>query len=187
MKFPAYLISIALFLAIIPGCKKDDDLVNNPPPVINEPEVITTIKLVFSDSSDASITRTAMFRDPDGDGGAAYDVFDTIRLNAGKTWNAEVFLLNETVLPADTISSEVRSETGEHLICYNPSNVHLGIEILDTDSKGLPLGLLSKWRTGAAGTGSIRIQLKHQPDAKNGSCEPGETDLEVTFPIIIDP
>jgi len=33
----------------ITGCKKDKDTVPTPPPVVNETEVITTIKLTFTD------------------------------------------------------------------------------------------------------------------------------------------
>jgi hypothetical protein len=29
----------------------------------------------------------------------------------------------------------------------------------------------------------LRIALKHQPKSKDGTCDPGETDVDVTFPL----
>ncbi|MBL0052923.1 MAG: hypothetical protein IPP29_16120, partial [Bacteroidetes bacterium] len=99
------LMLIAFTAAVIlTGCKKDKDTVPDPPPPGNEEEVITTMKLTFVDSSNVSNIKYATFRDPDGDGGLAYDIFDTIKLDANKTWITTILLLNETVMPADTIS-----------------------------------------------------------------------------------
>ena len=97
------------------GCKKDKDLVPVPQPVVNEPEVITTMKLTFVDSSNTSNIKYATFRDPDGDGGLGYDIFDTIKLEPNKTWITTIILLNETVSPDDTISNEVLEEGVDHL------------------------------------------------------------------------
>ncbi|HNQ61677.1 MAG TPA: hypothetical protein PKJ62_04740 [Bacteroidia bacterium] len=178
------LILVTLFTFFI-GCKKDEDPVPQPQPPSNEEEVITTMRLTFVDSSDHSNVITASFRDPDGDGGLAYDLFDTIRLEQNKTWETSILLLNETVVPADTISNEVLDEGDEHLFCYTPSGTSAAVIITDMDSNGLPIGLQSKWYTGAAGNGTIQVELRHQPGVKDGTCIPGDTDISVVFEIEI--
>jgi len=171
--------------SIITGCKRDDDLVPVPQPVVNESEVITTIKLTLVDSSNSSNIKYATFRDPDGDGGTGFDVFDTIILEANKTWYTTVLLLNETVSPADTISNEVLEEANDHLFCFSPSGTSATVTITDTDGNSLPIGLQSKWKTTSAGTGTMQVELKHQPGIKDGTCAPGETDIDVIFQVII--
>ena len=175
-------ISIAIS-AFIGSCKKDDDQIDVPPPVVNEPEVITTLTIQFVDSSNSSNIVTATFRDPDGDGGLSYDIFDTIRLASNKTWYAEILLLNETVSPADTISNEVLEEANDHLICFTPSGTSANVIITDLDGNSLPIGLLSKWKTTTTGLGTMQIVLKHQPGVKDGSCSLGDTDIDVNFQV----
>jgi hypothetical protein len=179
------LFLVCSALAAWNACKKDDDLVALPQPLKNEPEVITTLKLSFTDSANTGNVRVATFRDPDGDGGAAYDIFDTIRLQANKTWFAKIVLLNEAVTPADTMSKEVAAEKNDHLFCFTPSGSSASVSITDRDGNNLPLGLLSTWRTGAAGNGFMRVELKHQVGTKTGACSPGETDIQVNFPVKI--
>lgn len=171
--------------ALWSGCKKDDNPVDLPKPIVNEEEVITTLKLVFTDSSDVSNIKTATFRDPDGDGGASYDIFDDIMLEANKTWLTDIILLNETANPVDTISNEVEEEKNDHRFCFTPGGTSATVSILDFDDNGFEVGLHSKWKTSSAGTGTMRIELRHQPGVKDGSCTPGATDIDVTFPVIV--
>lgn len=175
------LLMAGMITAAISGCKKDDDLVPVPPPVENEGEVITKMTLTFVDSAGVQPTVSATFSDPDGDGGNAPTVFDTISLAASTTYNVSILLLNETVSPADTISNEVLEEDHEHLFCFTPSGVT--VTITRTDSDGTyEVGLQSKWVTGTASNGTVKVVLKHQPDGlKDGTCTPGDTDIEVDF------
>lgn len=167
-------------IAALSSCKKDDDLVTVPPPVANEEEVITTMTLLFTDPTGVQPDVTATFRDPDGDGGLSFDIFDTIRLQNNTVYNVSILLLNETVNPADTISNEVLAEADEHLFCFTPSFANLTIVRTDTDGT-YEVGLQSQWTTGNVGTGTTQVVLKHQPGIKDGSCSPGETDIDVTF------
>lgn len=163
------------------GCKKDDDLVPVPPTVVNESEIITTMTLTFVDSSNTSNIKYATFRDPDGDGGAGYDIFDTIILEPNKTWITTVLLLDEIVSPADTISNEVLEEGADHLFCFSPTGVSATVIKTDLDVNNLAIGLQSKWRTSATGLGTMQVVLKHQPGIKDGSCSLGDTDIDITF------
>jgi hypothetical protein len=175
------LFASILLATIWAGCKRDKDLVPVPQPIQNEPEVITTMKLTFVDSANPSNIRFASFRDPDGDGGASFDIFDTIKLQPNKTWNTSILLLNETVSPADTISNEVLEEGADHLFCFSPSGNSATVTRTDLDANGRVIGLKSKWRTGAAGSGTMQVELKHQPGIKNGTCGIGNTDIDVLF------
>jgi hypothetical protein len=163
------------------GCKKDSDPVPTPTPPSNEEEVITTMKLKFVDSSNTSNIRYATFRDPDGDGGLSYDIFDTIMLEPNKTWFTTVYILNETVSPIDTISNEVLEEAVDHLFCFSPTGVSASVVKTDLDINSRPIGLQSKWFTMVAGYGTMQVSLKHQPGIKDGTCSPGTTDIEVLF------
>jgi hypothetical protein len=176
------LMLIAFALATIwTGCKKDDGNVPDPPLPGNEEEVITTSRLTFVDSSNTSNIKYATFRDPDGDGGLTYDIFDTIKLEPNKTWLTTILLLNETVSPSDTISNEVFDEAVDHLFCYTPTGISTTVIKTDVDNNGLPIGLQTKWYTTVSGNGTMRVELKHQPGVKNGTCTPGETDISVDF------
>ncbi len=173
-----YLLLFGLTL-VFNACKKDDDNVATPPNQ-NEEEVITTMRLTFTDSANVQPTTSATFRDPDGDGGNGPDIHDTIRLASNTTYFVSLLLLNETETPADTISNEVLDEADEHLFCFNPSGAN--VTIVRTDSDGTyEIGLESRWTTTAISTGTVQVELKHQPGVKDGTCAPGDTDIDVTF------
>lgn len=167
-------------IATLASCKKDDDLVDVPPPIANEEEVITTMTLKFTDPTGVNPDVTATFRDPDGDGGLNFDIFDTIRLKNNTVYDMSIVLLNETVSPADTISNEVLEEADEHLFCFTSSFANVLIQRTDSDGT-FEIGLESQWTVGSVGNGTVQIVLKHQPGIKDGSCSPGETDVDVTF------
>lgn len=180
-------IVIVLGILAISGCKKDDDLVENPPPVQNEGEIITTMRLIATDSATNTVAGTFTFRDPDGSGGTGPDIFDTIRLAANKTYNVRLVLLNETVTPADSISNEVLAEANDHMFFFHYTGAAITQSYLDQDTNTPPLGigLQTKWKTGAASTGTSQVILKHQPGVKDGTETPGETDIDITFQTVI--
>lgn len=162
------------------SCKKDDDLVPVPPPVENEGEVITTLKITFTDAASVQPVVTATFKDPDGEGGDAPTMHDTIRLVANTTYNAVIEVLNESETPAEDITEEIEEEDHEHLFCFTATTAN--VTLTRTDSDGTyEVGLTSDWATGAASAGTVQVELKHQPDVKDGTCTPGETDIDVTF------
>lgn len=179
-------ILMIVLVGIISSCKKDkkDDVTT--PPVVNSEELITTFRITFTDPAGVQPTVVAQFVDLDGAGGNAPSTFDTIRLAANTTYNASIALLNESVNPADDITVEVQAEDQDHLFCFSPTGT-LNLIITRTDSDGTyEVGLLSSWVTQAISTGETTITLKHQPGVKNGQCEPGETDVELTFHTIIE-
>lgn len=177
------LLLLSLLILTFSACTDDEPKPNNPPS--NEGELITTLKVIFTDSTDNSI-KSFTFKDTDGDGGNNPTQFDSIILNTSRTYSVSILLLDESKTETDTISNEVLEEADEHLFVFTPSSINLNIVITDMDSKGLPIGLKSKWKTGAVSNGTITIALKHQPGVKDGSSTPGETDIEIAFPIRIE-
>lgn len=156
------------------------------PPAPNEEELITTVKLTFTNAADSSDIRTFTFADPDGEGGNAPTIMDTIRLAANSTYTLTTQFLDESD-PNDVedITAEVREEANEHLVCYTVSGETTLIRT-DKDGNNLELGLNADVTTKNSGSESFTVSLKHQPSIKNGTCDVGETDVEVTFVLEIE-
>ena len=57
----------------------------------------------------------------------------------------------------------------------------------DQDENGLPVGLSTRWTTGAAASGEFNIVLKHQPGQKTDTSDAtvGGTDVDVSFSLSI--
>ena len=170
---------------LIISCKKDKNEPVDQPPIVIEQELITTFKLVLKDTLGLKPTITVYFRDLDGPGGSNPSQFDTIRLSSNTVYQATIDFFNESLIPTDTITKEIIEEAKDHLICFSPNNINLGVKRTDSDGT-YELGLSSLWTIGTISTGNILIQLKHQPDIKNGICDLGETDIELNFEVIIE-
>ncbi|HEX8546830.1 MAG TPA: hypothetical protein VF691_07695 [Cytophagaceae bacterium] len=191
MKKVKILVACLILSSPFFSCKKDPDKVAipiNP----NEGELITTVTLTFIEKENPLNKVIAAFRDPDGDGPKGITQWDTIRLDANKTYDVEALLLDETKTPLDTISNEVKEEGDGHQLFYIASNPSLTITYADKDENGVPIGLKTVFKTGNAATGKdevVKVLLKHQgkdkPKSGSGDINVGDTDINVTFPVII--
>jgi hypothetical protein len=181
MRIPFILFGV---LIGIQACKKDDKLVPVPP-VGNASELITKVTLTFTDPLGVNPTVVATFSDPDGPGGNAPVQFDDITLLAGATYHCAITLFDESKNPIEDITPEVLEEADEHLFCFDVSGAN--VTITRTDSDGTyEVGLASSWVCGSVSSGSVKVTLKHQTNgSKDGTCTPGETDIEVTFQTVI--
>lgn len=168
---------IFLSMQFIVSCKKETI---DP----NEGELITTVKLEFTDLNAGSKT-SFEFKDLDGEGGSAPIKFDEISLVQGKTYKCELYLLNESVSPVDNITLEVEKEGVDHQIYYTSTVNGLTITDFDKDEKGLVLGIESVWKTGSASTGNVNVTLKHKPGTKapNDPVSKGDTDISIDFKV----
>ena len=145
----------------------------------HEEEVITGARLTFNGST------TYSFSDPDGEGGNNPTI-DTIRLKVDSTYSVSVSVWNETEDPEHDVTEEISEEKEEHILCFSPTGVGLNITRTDTDANNYEVGLTSSWEATSAGIGAVTVSLKHQPGSKDGTCTPGETDIEVVFPVVIE-
>jgi len=161
------------------SCKKDKDL-----PEVDENELITTVSLRFTNKANAADVKTFTFKDIDGPSGAS-PIIDEIVLSPNASYDMEVAsVLNEAETPAEDIREEIEEESDEHLFVYKPVG-NLTINATDKDVNNLPIGLKASATTGAAGTGTLRMILRHQPDSKDGSETPGSSDLDISFNLKI--
>lgn len=179
----ALLLFTSLFLA---SCGDDDE----DPMIPEEEEVITTLTYTLTAATGATVTLT--FQDLDGDGGNDPTITGgTLAANAMYTGSLE--LLNESESPSEDITEEIAEEDAEHQFFFDTNISGLTVSYADEDGNGDPVGLTSTLTTGEAGSGTLTITLRHEPD-KSGSGVSGgditnaggETDIEVTFPVTIE-
>ena len=177
----------AITAALLPaGCDNDD------PDPINEEELITTVILTFTPTGGGD-PAVFSFKDLDGVGGAApVTVSDT--LAAATAYTAGISLLNESVSPAGNIGDEVNEEGDAHQFFYQ---VSAGLDLVfsygDQDVNGKPVGLKTTWTSGAAGSGTLTLILRHEPEKDAAGVADGditnaagETDVEVQWPVVIE-
>ena len=110
---------------------------------------------------------------------------DTIRLKAGSAYAIKVILNNE-LNPLQNMTDTIEARGDNHLMLYNIDPTELfSLRIIDKDSKGLPIGLMSTWTTTDTTNGWLRMILRQQPGNKNGTQTPGITDFEADFPVVV--
>lgn len=127
-------IKVIAFLAIaaltFSACKKkktDEPQVEDPTPITDPLEVITTLRLSIIDSADVTQTpKLYAYKDPDGDGGQVgaflneSGTHDTIMLAANHTYYTKVYILDESKTPIDSTSNVIAgAESNEHMLFYN--------------------------------------------------------------------
>lgn len=178
------LCSIGLAI-LIGGCKKDNNTVTAPPNE-TEQEVITTLKLTFTDLKTNMVTYTALFKDSDGPGGNPPIQFDDIKLSPYTSYQCHVSLENEGKNPAEDITKEIKEKANDHLFAFHNHDVNITITYGDTDDNNLPVGLVTQWQTQQIGKGIVHVILKHQPGIKDGTVAPGETDIELEFTVKVE-
>lgn len=186
MKSKSQLFNFGIFflsLFTIASCMKDDDDMMDPG---NEQEVITTVQVTFS-PTDGSTPITFVYEDQDGPGGQNA-VADAIVLAANTTYEISVdFLDNSNPSSAVFLTDEVQEEAEEHLVCYAVGGAVPEVTIKDQDADGEPLGLIAEVETGAAGSGTLTVSLKHEPMKSNANpCNTGESDVEAPFSVTIN-
>jgi len=177
------LLVLFLFLGLV-ACDKDD------PTIVDPVELITT--LTYTLTSTTSEIVSLSFQDLDGDGGDA-PVVTTGTLKQGTSYTGNIVLLDETQDPAENISEEVAEEDDEHQFFFQSTVDGLTVDYSDTDDDGNPIGLSSSLTTGDAGSGSLTIILRHQPNKSASGVSDGditnaggESDIEVTFDITVE-
>lgn len=176
--------TIAFLLLTFSSCYKPD------PELTNEEEVITTLVYDLTPTAGGTPVRLS-FSDVDGDGGDPPVITNGI-LQPNTTYDGVITLFNEQAKPAESIHNEVLQEAKEHQLFFPNTLGNVSVTYADQDADGNPLGLKTTLATGAPETGKLTIILKHEPtktatqDATNdGVAAGGETDIEVTFDVLV--
>ena len=132
------ILLIAIITLSFGACKEKTPSPTTPPQ--NESELITTVKLVFTDTATKAVS-TAVFSDLDGPGGNAPTQFDTIQLKPNRVYQTAIYLLDETKNPVDSTSNEVLKEGQDHLFVFTKTGVNISFIYTDKDINNLPIGL----------------------------------------------
>ncbi|HEY4650391.1 MAG TPA: hypothetical protein VIG72_03210 [Pontibacter sp.] len=162
------------------SCGSDDD-----PAPTSDRELITTVTLSLTPQGKEGTPVVATIKSLDGKNPTEA----TLTLKAGTTYEGELLLLDEQETPAIKIHEEVLEEADDHQVFYTPNPQSLlTVVATDKDSKNRPVGLATTITAGTAGTGKLKVVLKHQPGTKAaapGDATKGETDVEVEFNVIV--
>lgn len=176
---------------VLASCSSDD-----PKPWIlpvNEEEVITTVKMTLAPQSAGSIV-TLQYQDLDGDGPNLPVVTASGPLLANTTYEGELDLLNEAASPAESVTEEIAAEAADHQFFFLANASLLTTAYAQPfDLNGNPVGLHFTLTTGNAGSGTLTVILRHQPDKAAAGVSGGditnaggETDVQVVLPITIE-
>jgi hypothetical protein len=198
---------LAMLATAFTSCKKDkkdEPAPAAPVPPVNEGELITTMKVILTDTI-TNVSAAYVFSDLDGAGGNAATFGNggadsVINITANKAYFTKILLLDETKNPVDTISNEVLAEGIDHMFFFNsisPTgttsyittlNGGTTIKYLDSDVNNRGIGLETLWTAHSTSSAiePLKIELKHQPSVKNGSYTPGETDIQVDFKLKVN-
>lgn len=200
--FKKYTMYTLLAAGIIfAGCKKDkDDVVPEPE---NEEEVITDVKLIFTNIDNTNDVVTARAQDPDGAGVQELTILDEINLDTSKTYTLTFEIMNNLDSPGEDIGEEILEEDEEHQIFFsftnnsftnplgngNIDNASDPLNYNDSDTNGNPVGLSTNWNTSSTQleNGTFTMRLQHQPDVKtiSSGANDGDTDFELQFVLNI--
>jgi hypothetical protein len=170
----------------------------------HDSEIISRVELTFTPETGAPLVFE--FTDPDGDGGAS-GVADRIELAAGTTYVLTIRFENALVDPPEDITDEIEAEAEEHFVFVLGAEALLTHAYADLESdygqnavgEDLPVGLRNTIITDAAGTGELRIVLRHLPELNGepqksadlpellaaGEDLPGAVDVDVMFELVI--
>lgn len=162
-----------------------------------EMEIITTVNIALT-AMGASINGS--WQDLDGDGANPPTITNPTPLTAGTTYTMAITILNETEMPPEDITEEIREEAEEHQFFFPTSGSLVTVTPTDLESTytmnmvgaDLPVGLTSQVSAPMAGSGDLRIVLKHLPPVsgqpqKTGTntINDGESDFDITFAITV--
>jgi hypothetical protein len=188
LKYYSWTLTIAAVALIAGGCSEDNPAKPTPQ---NPQELITKVTLTLTPAGGGAAV-TAVFSDPDGDGGNAPTI-GTLTLKAGTTYTGTIELLDETKDPDEDITEEVEEESDVHQFFYTPEGGIVGritVAITDRDANNLPVGLeyTVAVTAGAAANGTLNVVLSHYDESpKNGTTPSDETDVDIDFPVNIVP
>lgn len=179
-----------LFLSLIiiglDGCNKDEKTVSPPVP---SNEFLTSVRLIAVNNADhtdvqvATITDTTIIPNPPDSINHAQ-----LNLKANSIYAVSVEFLDETKNPVGQVTDDIYARRNYHLICFVVSggaNLTAVRTDKDTNTPPLEIGLQDNFTTTGVSTGILNVQLRHQPNLKDGTCAPGSTDADVDFKINI--
>lgn len=197
-----------LLLGLLSGCtdfEGDHD---------HDSEIISRVELTFTPEAGGA-PLVFEFTDPDGDGGVS-GVAERIELAAGTTYTLTIRFENGLADPPEDLTQEIEAEAEEHFVfvlgdvtgpgsvvstallthAYDDLESDYGTNTIGED---LPVGLRNMITTDAAGSGELRVVLRHLPELNGepqksgdlpgllaeGEDLPGGVDVDIAFEFVI--
>ncbi|MFN3999822.1 hypothetical protein [Algoriphagus sp.] len=193
-KLPVYLfVALAMGFA---SCESND------PEEENDGEVITDVTLKFQELNASGVTVGSVISfkasDPQGIEVGSSPTIQTVTLTKGKTYRMSIELFNS--IENEDITKEILEEADEHQFFFLGTVVTGNIlAITYDDPSGERIGLRTKVVVSSSpGTNNaqLRVILRHDLDKSfPGATNPnfanfvqagGETDLDITFPVVLN-
>ncbi|SFU12408.1 hypothetical protein SAMN04489724_4109 [Algoriphagus locisalis] len=192
-----YLIAFAFVSFAMASCSSED------PVPENDGEVITDVTLMFQeiDASGNAVGSPVEFTASDAEGievGGAPTI-ETVMLAKGKTYEMSIEVYNS--IENENITEEIQEEGDEHQFYFLGSAFTSSPFLSYTyDDEGTELiglkGIVSVQQSPGFSTAEMRVILRHDLD-KNfpGADNPnftdyaqagGESDLDITFPVVVE-
>ena len=136
-----------------------------------------------------------------------------LNLYANATYSAQMLMYDKTQNPAANVSDEIKLRANYHLFFFQPTPIsssnyvistattnipgtttsapgpYLNLTVsrtdYDTNNPPLQIGLTNNFVTGAASDGHLRVVMRHQPNVKDGTYYPGDSDVDISFRVHI--
>lgn len=149
-----------------------------------EEELITSVILTLQGGGE---TFTAKASDPDGDG-TDFQI-ETLTIPSGRSYTGTIGVRDD--VNDEDITEEIEAEADEHQFFYETGGAdasRLTVSVTDTDGNSLPVGLAFTITVSGEepGEATLRVILSHFDDEpKDGVTRSDETDVDVTFPVVI--
>jgi len=203
------LMTLSIFLFTWTACNKKAEYTA---PIVPGNEPITTLQLIAQNLNEPSDIDTAVWTQLNTNGGPIDFSKAHMTLKANASYRFYVNFLDLDFAPSlDTpyyVTGEIQARQNFHLVCFQADNSFFGGFAVATPSWGtttasalniyredsdantprLAVGLVDSIVTGAdSSAGILDVTLHHQPNVKNGSCDPGSIDLDATDTIYISP
>lgn len=190
MKINLLLIRSFLFAStfyITLGCSDD-------PNPANEEELITSVKLTFTKVSAEPLE--FLWNDPDGETGSGVPEIDNVVLLTDSEYNLSITLGDESSGTLVDITGDISDEATDHQFFFQPDvslDDHIDLAYNDEDADGNPLGLNNVVQTSGAGSGKLKLILRHKPKKDESGVSEGnitnaggDTDIEIEFEVSVE-
>ncbi len=203
-------IAVAAFMLSTSSCKKSETVVTPHPPAN---EFLTTVVMECINNNAPHDTETCIWRDLTPSGSNPPDTsLAFLNLARNTTYAVKLYALDETKtatpMLADTnhfdinkiasttvdVQTELEQRVNYHLICFTltqgtgvglVNDLSIVRDDYDNNSPPLQVGFVDTFTTlnTAVSGGRMEVVQHHQPNVKNGSCEPGSIDYDVFFNV----
>lgn len=175
---------LAFLLIGIVACNDDDSTTPDPAPIDKGDVVANRYIITFTDPSSPGADQSYEYYDPDGSGGNAATVTDTIKLRKGRLYTSRIEFFNDN----DTVTSGVETNGVKYIVCYRNFDALYELKrgTSNQDNNGKDLGTETSWEVvndvKGDDQGIIRVTLNYQAAVKEGLCDAGVRIIEGSLP-----